>query len=107
MNWVDINKEKPQEGVKYFFKIYYGNNAEEKLVGYYYNKKGKEYFSEAFDGETYKLEELTECYWLKEESKELNWQVLEEKFCKEWNKRIFANNRMQYWEINQWYKDNV
>jgi hypothetical protein len=63
----DINKEKPQEGVKYFFKIYYGNNAEEKLVGYYYNKKGKEYFSEAFDGETYSLEELTECYWLKEE----------------------------------------
>jgi hypothetical protein len=67
MKWTDVSKEKPQEGVKYFFKIYYGNNAEEKLVGYYYNKKGKEYFSEAFDGETYSLEELTECYWLKEE----------------------------------------
>lgn len=107
MKWQDINTEKPQEDIKYFFKIYYANGMEEKIVGYYYKKKGKEFISEAFDGETYRLEELIECYWLKEESKELDWQLLEEKFCKEWNKRIFANNRMQYWEINQWFKDNI
>lgn len=53
------------------------------------------------------LESRIEEYYFHFGNKDLDWQVLEEKFCKEWNKRIFANNRMHYWEINQWYKDNI
>jgi hypothetical protein len=103
MKWTDISKEKPQEGVKYFFKIYYGNNAEEKLVGYYYNKKGKEYFSEAFDGETYKLEELTECYWLDETPED--WESLEKKFNGDFN--LSNDKPMIGFDVIKWFRDNV
>jgi hypothetical protein len=103
MNWIDISKEKPQEGVKYFFKIYYGNNAEEKLVGYYYNKKGKEYFSEAFDGETYNLEELTECYWLDETPED--WEALEKQFNKDFS--TLTDKPMVGYDIVQWLKEKL
>jgi hypothetical protein len=101
MNWTDVSKEKPQESVKYFFKIYYGNNAEEKLVGYYYNKKGKEYFSEAFDGETYKLEELTECYWLDETPED--WESLEKKFNKDFS--TLTDKPMVGYDVIKWFRN--
>jgi hypothetical protein len=84
----------------------------DKQVAKFFYELGKiDRLAEIENRATNTLESRIEEYYFhfgnKKESKELDWQLLEEKFCKEWNKRILANNRMQYWEINQWYKDNV
>jgi hypothetical protein len=84
----------------------------DKQVAKFFYELGKTDNQAEIEGRcVHTLESRIEEYYFhfgnKKESKELDWQLLEEKFCKEWNKRILANNRMQYWEINQWYKDNV
>lgn len=67
MNWIDINKEKPQEGVIQFFKVTHPNtDREEKLTAYYCSYKAKEWLAIPFAGEEIDLTEFTSCVWLKE-----------------------------------------
>ena len=68
MNWIDINKEQPQEGVMQFFKVTYPNSdREEKIVAYYCKHRTKEWLALSFGGEEIDLSEFTSCVWLKEE----------------------------------------
>ena len=39
--------------------------------------------------------------------RDIDWVTLEEKFKKEYFKRLLNNNPMLYWEIVQFFKDNV
>ena len=102
MKWENINTEKPQEDIKYFFKIYYANSMEEKIVGYYYKERGKEFISEAFDGGTYRLEELAECYWLKEDE---DWNLLEKQFNEDFN--TLTDKPKTGYDVVQWFKKKL
>ena len=119
MKWINASERLPE--LQVYKCIKYTINGYSYYIGAEFfenSKKGVFFYDE--DNPVF-IKTCEDCYWLDETSedysgakipiytieKKVDWQLLEEKFCKEWNKRIFANNRMHYWEINQWYKDNI
>jgi len=96
------------------------------------DKDGVYFYS--YGDETEYIKDCKEVYWLDESSQSLvdllkpldleldklklenavlktkkqqDWVTLEEKFKAEYFKRLLNNNPMLYWEIVQWFKDNV
>ena len=102
-----------------------------------WNYENECYFTYPFgaDNDRVDINELEYCYWLdetpedqvissikqsinasssdsynriKQKADDLTyWALLEEKFKKEYFKRTLANNAMNFWEIVQFFKDNI
>lgn len=59
------------------------------------------------------LKDLDNIYSSKESVKDtkslkgINWQLIEERFQKVYFDRLRQNNQMNYWEISQWFKEEL
>ena len=101
MNWIDINEEKPKEGVMHFFKAA-ANGQEQKLVAYFCKYRTKEWLAIPFAGEEIGLDEFTSCYWLKEE---VDWNLLEKQFNEDFN--TSDNKPMVGYDVIKWFKEKL